>query len=354
MQLNKNNEVADFVDVSQFLPGKSAYECVAYSASLIKFCGQPGHGAIGTPLQTSNLAQYWYGREEGSNTASNTNGMSLDAEYNMLKGMGLSYKPLEASIQAVHAALLSGYPVMLCGAETGMHDLALGDRVPYNWTPTGNHCIVASGIVSPSDGNLLVHDCANVDKNGVIRPGPRTYDASKMQIVSATAIIVPWIEEVTLLQLSDPMGKFFTASDDSHWHCANTNQPLSLGFLSFFRQYGGIIGLPLTSEFRLPQYPNATFQIFERSGLVYNPQHDFDSSPGLGDIFLLHLDKGPGQQIVAKPLLTALQAQVNDLTAQLDALKAQPAPDTSALEAQLSAYKGAVGQIEMALAPLPK
>ena len=129
-----------------------------------------------------------------------------------------------------------------------------------------------------------------------------------------------------------------------------------------------MFGLPLTGEFRLPDYPNATFQIFERAGLVYNPQHDFDSSPGLGDIFLLHLDKGPGQQIVAKPLLTALQGQVDtltkqvaDLTAELATLKAQPPTETSALEqqlndaqAQLASFKQAVANVEATCAALPK
>lgn len=184
--LNSKGEIADFVDVSQFIPGRSAYECVAYSAALIYYAGLPGHGPTGTALQASNLAQYWYGREEGSNLASNTNGMSLDALYNMLQGMGLTYQPLDADISTIHNAFeFGGVPIMLCGAETGMYDLGLGDRVPYAWTPTGNHCIVISGV--RSDGNLLVHDCANVSSAGV-RPGPRVYDASKLQIVSATAV----------------------------------------------------------------------------------------------------------------------------------------------------------------------
>src|SRR5258708_40146865 len=78
---------------------------------------------------------------------------------------------------------------MLCGAETGMYDIGLGDIVPYAWTPTGNHCIVVSGV--DANGNFLVHDCASIAPSGV-RPGPRTYDASKLQIVSATAVIPPW------------------------------------------------------------------------------------------------------------------------------------------------------------------
>lgn len=184
--LNAHGEVADFIDVSQFIPGRSAYECVAYSAALCYYAGLPGHGPTGTALQASNLAQYWYGREEGSNLAANTNGMSLQAMENMLDGMGLHWTPATlVSVQGVKMCIEQGTPVMLCGAETGMYDVLLGDRVPYAWAPTGNHCIVVSGV--RDDGNLLVHDCASINSSGV-RPGPRVYDASKLQIVSATAV----------------------------------------------------------------------------------------------------------------------------------------------------------------------
>lgn len=188
--LNSKGEVADFLNVNQFIPGRSAYECVAYSAALIKYCGQPGHGPTGTVQEASNLAQYYYGLEEGGNSAANTNGMSLLAEYDMLHRMGLTYQQLSPMVAAVKNALTAIGPVMLCGAETGMYDVDLGDRIPYSWTPSGNHCIVVSGVAS--DGNLLVHDCASIAPSGV-RPGPRRYDQAKLQIVSATAIHVPWI-----------------------------------------------------------------------------------------------------------------------------------------------------------------
>lgn len=189
IQLNSRGEVGDFLDVSQFIPSRSAYECVAYSGALVKYCGAPGKGPTGTTLEASNLAQYWYGKEEGSNLASNTNGMSLQAEYDMLAGMELHYQAL-SSVQDIKDVLSQqGYPVLLCGAETGMYDMGLGDIVPYSWAPTGNHCIVVSGV--DSAGNLLVHDCANIAPTGV-RPGPRTYDASKINLVSATAVTPPW------------------------------------------------------------------------------------------------------------------------------------------------------------------
>lgn len=193
--LNARGEVADFVNESQFEGGESAYECVAFSAALIKFAGQPGKGPTGTGEQVDQTADFWYGKLEGSYSAGNQNGMSLDAEYMMLRGLGMPFKPLSTTVAAIKGALQQGYPVMLCGAETGMHDLDLGGAVPYGWTPTGNHCIVACGITN--DGNLLVRDTASIASTGV-RPGPRRYNASALQIVSATAIIIPWEVEIMI------------------------------------------------------------------------------------------------------------------------------------------------------------
>lgn len=186
--LNSKGEVADLLDVDQFIAGRSAYECVAYSISLCKFAGAPGHGPTGTTREASALAQQWYAREEGSDSDSNTSGMSLEAEYQMLRGVDLPFHGLAANVEAVKAMLARGHLVLVCGAETSFFDMELG-RVPYSWPPTGNHCIVASGIAK--DGNLLVHDCASISSGGV-RPGPRRYDAKKMRLISATAVSVPW------------------------------------------------------------------------------------------------------------------------------------------------------------------
>ncbi len=187
--LNQHGEVCDLLDVNQFQPGRSVDECVCYASVLIKFAGLAGHGPTGSVLEASNLAQFWYGKETGSTSASNHAGLSLSQEYAVLQGLGLHFWGIAPTVEAIKATLAQGVPCLMCGAETGMVDVGLGDKVPYNWVPTGNHCIVISGIAH--DGNLLVHDTANIDASGRVRPGPRTYDASKLQIVSATAVMVP-------------------------------------------------------------------------------------------------------------------------------------------------------------------
>jgi hypothetical protein len=197
--LNQHGEVADFVNESQFEGGESAFECVAFSAAICKYAGQPGHGPTGTGEQVDQLADYWYVNLEGNNAASNTNGMSSQDEYTMLQGMNLGHHPIAITgenahdVASVKAWLRYGFPVMICGAESGIFDMDMGDVVPYSWTPTGNHCVVASGIAP--DGNLLVRDTASIAPNGV-RPGPRCYDAGKLELVSATAIAMPWLPAV--------------------------------------------------------------------------------------------------------------------------------------------------------------
>lgn len=194
------NEVATFVSgVNQFEGGETAYACVAFSAALIFYSTAPGTSNTYTPEQVDQLADFWYAREEGDATASNTNGMGMNELHDMLNGMNLPWKDLgvsassqhDSDIAAVKSAIVNyGYPVMICGAETGFYDVGLGDIIPYGWTPTGNHCIVASGV-APS-GNLLVRDMANVG-HGLVPGSLREYDNSKMFLISATAIIPHWI-----------------------------------------------------------------------------------------------------------------------------------------------------------------
>jgi hypothetical protein len=153
------------------------------------------------------------------------------------------------------------------------------------------------------------------------------------------------------MQLPVGYAGFFTITDDQHIHCKQTNADLVLGHLSYWLQHDGIFRLPLISEFRVATWPAVSFQVYEGAIVAYDPQRQLDHPPTSDACYLVHLDGGPGQAMVAKPLLTALQQQIDDLTAQLAAAKQQ---DNSALEAQIAAYKQAYAQVETALAPLSK
>lgn len=344
--LNAAGEVADFVNESQFEPGESAYICVALHAALIHYAGQPGHGPTGTGEQVDQMGDLWYGREEGSFAASNTNGMSLDAEYLMLAGMGarfyrLPITPLSgrmSDIVTLRAWLRLGFPVLICGAESGMVDLDLGGIVPYAWPPSGNHCIVACGIAS--DGNLLVRDAASIAPSGV-RPGPRRYDVSKLQLVSGTAIQVPWLptvpigfdptkEDATMtIDLNTPGVSGYFSEHGAGWLCTN-GVPIGGAMLTFYQGYGNaalcgltFLGLPLTGEKPIGDSPayahlaglGIVLQFFERGVLCYDPQHLYDSPPGAGSVYPAHLYSGAG-----------VDPEVGKLAAQITALQAQPPP----------------------------
>lgn len=153
------------------------------------------------------------------------------------------------------------------------------------------------------------------------------------------------------MQLPSGYSSYFTITDDQHIHCKQTNADLVLGHLAFWLKYDGVFRLPLISEFRVAQWPAVSFQVYEGAIVAYDPQRQLDHPPTTDACYLVHLDGGPGQQMVAKPLLTTLQQQIDDLTTQLAEAKQQ---DNSALEAQVAAYKQAYTQVEAALAPLPK
>jgi hypothetical protein len=249
-----SQEVASFTaPLDQFQPGKSAYECVAFGCADINFCGPPGGSPTGNATQIIGLAEYWYARETGSNDSSNTAGMSSGQEYAVLNGLGLRFHPLGGDLlAATRNALAQGLPVLLCGAETGFFDVALG-RVPYAWTPSGNHCIVASGLAG---NNLYVRDYANSEFFGY----RREYDAAKMRLVSATAVEPHWRKQSMI-----PVGWH----DDGKTLTAPNGHKIVLGFRDKVMAGWEASDMPLEEEHAA--VPVGTEQIFTRTTLEWTP-----------------------------------------------------------------------------------
>lgn len=185
-----NLEVAGFIaPLDQFQAGKSVDMCVAFGCADIFYSSEPTSNPTATAGQIVGLAEQWYAREEGSDGAGNTNGMSIGAEYAMLDGLNLHYEALSGDlVAATREALARGLPVLITGAEAGFFDVTLG-RVPYAWPPIYNHCIVASGLAS--NGNFYVRDYANSEFFGY----RRVYSASAMRLISATAVWPRWKSE---------------------------------------------------------------------------------------------------------------------------------------------------------------
>lgn len=189
-------EVATFPEGSQFEGGESAYLCVFFGVADIAGCAQPGHSPLMSWETVDQTADRLANEVQGSGSSVHSQGASLQDEYSALQKISLKYAPLSVSsvegdsntLAHIKEQINAGIPVLLCAAEDSFIDTAIG-RPPYHWTPSGNHCIVVSGYTS--DGNLLVRDYASVG-NAWPAGSKRTYIASRIQAVSATAIYPYW------------------------------------------------------------------------------------------------------------------------------------------------------------------
>lgn len=128
-------------------------------------------------------------------------------------------------------------------------------------------------------------------------------------------------EEPIMINLSD-VSNFFVQASNGAWHCPSTKSTIGGAILDFYRRFGNSglnglthIGLPLTSELSLGN--GRVLQRFERATLGYDPVHTLDFPPQSGSVYLMHIDKGPGED----PRVTDLQGYVNDLKKQIVALQ---------------------------------
>jgi hypothetical protein len=191
-QLTPSGEVAVFLDDDQFHAGESVDKCGPEAVSLFWHSVKPGEQNPYTSAQIHAMAHDDYVRFIGPDVASNHGGTSNQLLYTMLASHRFSYKPGPADIHWVQSWLKAGYPVIIGIWEESVHDLALGGN-PYNWETRGlTHIIVASG--PGTTGEVLVRDTANIGPQGV-RPGPRRYDTTKLQLVSATMVVPSWLDD---------------------------------------------------------------------------------------------------------------------------------------------------------------
>lgn len=191
--VNKHGEVADYADVSQFETGESAYECGFFSVFLNKATGFPDLGPIHNAEWIDEQADLAYSQYNGANGASNTSGMSVWQLFTLLGSTKQRYVWFTPNLSEIKAWLtIIGTPVLLTVQEESVYDIELG-RVPYSWSPSGSHIITVSGIAP--DGNFLCRDTASIGTSGV-RPGPRHYDAAKLNIGLCVAVLLDWIPDL--------------------------------------------------------------------------------------------------------------------------------------------------------------
>lgn len=336
ISLSNTGEVADFTQADQFQPSKSQFECGYFAGAVCKAMAQVGKPPSQSVAQIIAEAEAWYAQYDGSDAITNTDGMTLPQLYELLAQVSLHYQSTATDVATVRAWLAVGYPVIIAITESSVHDLALGDVNPYPWATAGTHIIVATGLAPAS--NILVRDtanCTNLYDPNSLRPGPRTYDAAKLQLVSATVCVPPWLPrpasatppttapqpvegEPMPLDISQASA-YFEAIDDSHWR--RKDRPdvvLSEGLLGYYRSFGsavfGILGLPDESDHPVldstgKTIPNTAMARCERAVICWDPDHqlDFSGETSVGHYYNMHIDgNGPG----ADPRIAQLEAQL--------------------------------------------
>lgn len=149
----------------------------------------------------------------------------------------------------------------------------------------------------------------------------------------------PWPELWTFLEsdntdvlsISQANQYFIETAVNQRWHCKLTGYDVAFAILDYYRSctatgLNGLsqFGLPTSGEIAHPHVKGATYQLFERGVIVYDPDHKDDSVPGLsGPCYPGHLDKYiPAQAIpISVPgAITTLQAvvpQINSVISNL-------------------------------------
>ena len=283
--LTSSGEIASFRDVDQFQPAKTQFACGFFSCALVKAMAAVGQTAAQTVAEMIAEAEQWYTQDNGNDALSNTNGMTLQQLYDLIVQIGLHFQATNTDAQTLRAWLKLGYPVVVAGAETGFYDMGLGDVVPYPWTPSGSHIIVLTGVAA--DGNFLVRDAANVtnlSNPDALRPGPRKYDARRLQLSSATAVIPAW--KVRPPAGFDPTQSDFVPVIPSGWRddgmtlTAPNGNRVVLGFRRYvLTRSWDAINVPLQEENGRspleeanPSLGAGTQQIFTRTMLEWTPK----------------------------------------------------------------------------------
>lgn len=193
-------EVASYVDESQFQAGHSQMKCGYYAIWQNHFAGQPGKPAAGSGADIEREADKSYVKYDGADVPSNPRGMSLPQLYALIKEIGNHYQNLwpdalsKIDKDLIVAWIRAGYPVIVAVDEASIRDMSLQYSNPYAWNPDPgqySHIITITGV-QPNGIDFLCRDTANIDEHGV-RPGPRRYARTQMELISATVFVPSWL-----------------------------------------------------------------------------------------------------------------------------------------------------------------
>lgn len=336
--LSVTGEIADFCDADQFQPAKTQDACGFFSVAIVKAAAKVGQPCLQNTAAIIAEAEAWYAQYNGDNSINNSNGMSLQQLYDLVVQVGLHYQGIDITdpdiTNLLRAWVRAGYPVIIAGGEAGMYDLGLGDKVPYYWNyQSFNHIITITGV--KSDGSVLVRDSANVTdlfNPTSLRPGPRNYDPAKFQLVSATAVVLPWMPRPPAgfdprkdSVMSVPAG---WSDDGVNTLKAPNGFVVTDGFRKFVLAYGSWpFGLPLENavgetslELSNPKQGAGTRQTFQECRLEWTAARG---------VFISWI----GTELLAfEALRDQLNKQIAQLQAQVAALQAAAGGVTPAMQ----------------------
>jgi hypothetical protein len=190
---NSKGEIVDCQEANQFQRAKTQFACGFFSVAMARSMTRPGTPPSLSVGEVIADGLSYYRAFDGTDAISNTNGMTDQQLWTLLHEVGLHYQETSTEASVLKQWLRTGYPVIVALTETSVFDVALNEN-PYPWHAAGTHIIVLTGI--SSRGNFLVRDsanCTDLNNPNSLRPGPREYDASRLQVVSATVAVPPWM-----------------------------------------------------------------------------------------------------------------------------------------------------------------
>lgn len=242
--LTTSGEVAVFVDDNQFGAGQSVDKCGPESVALFWHSVAPGQANPYTAADIHTMAHDDYVKFIGPDAPSDTGGTTVQTLEAMLSEHNFKFENGQANIAWAKEQLNQGLPVFLLIAESSVVDNGLGTG-PYNWNTTNLlHIVLASG--PGAGGEILVRDTANIAPTGV-RPGPRHYDANKLQIIAAVSATPSWISNPP----PAPPNTMMEQAED-YWNSTDTGAPFTTGIAqSWQAEYKAyrLWGPPLGKEF---------------------------------------------------------------------------------------------------------
>ena len=112
-----------------------------------------------------------------------------------------------------------------------------------------------------------------------------------------TQIILDARREGSSIDLTNSsVANYFSDQGNDVWKCSKTGFVVGHGILNFYRNFGGdalcgltYLGLPLSNEIPIAGHPGVVKQEFERGIVCWDPNHEVDSPPGAGQVYLMHL-----------------------------------------------------------------